>query len=174
MTGTLTATPGSWRERLWKHIDVGWESECWEWTGMRIDSRGGYGRLYLGDGSGRYRSAHRLAYEYWYGPIGDESVIRHHCDNPPCCNPSHLDIGTQADNMRDAVVRNRVAVGQRHGLSKLSDEDVRNIRKRYVRHFEKNVNNVWRSNAYLLCREYGVSYSQIMRIASGAARAVEG
>lgn len=52
--------------------------------------------------------AHRAAYESEYGPIPPGMVVRHKCDNPPCVNPEHLEVGTQADNAKDMSVRGRV------------------------------------------------------------------
>jgi len=66
--------------------------------------------------------AHRLAWELWVGPIPDGLQVRHTCDNPPCCNPAHLLLGTQADNARDMVKR------RRSGVEKLTPDDVRAIR----------------------------------------------
>jgi hypothetical protein len=60
----------------------------------------------------------------WVGPIPDGLQVRHTCDNPPCCNPAHLLLGTQADNCRDMVVR------RRSGVEKLTPDNVREIRSR--------------------------------------------
>lgn len=51
--------------------------------------------------------AHRVAYEYWIGPIPDGMYVLHTCDTPGCVNPSHLFLGTQADNCQDAVSKGR-------------------------------------------------------------------
>jgi len=56
-------------------------------------------------------------------------MVRHTCDNPPCCNPAHLLTGTAKDNARDAVERGRYATGLRHPRGKLSDDDVHEIRR---------------------------------------------
>jgi hypothetical protein len=80
--------------------------ECWEWTGTRMPA--GYGKLSLG---GEFVYAHRLAYaiahQVSHRDIPAGIVVRHRCDNPPCCNPSHLVLGTYADNTRDMVERGR-------------------------------------------------------------------
>lgn len=75
---------------------------CWEWRGPR--SARGYGSLNTADGR---LYAHRVAYELHNGPIPDGLVVRHKCDNPPCVNPNHLEIGTQLDNIQDSVERGR-------------------------------------------------------------------
>lgn len=65
------------------------------------------------------------------GEIPDKNVIRHKCDNPACINPSHLEIGTQKDNMKDAEKRNRAKIRSGSGNRKASDRDKGVINKRY-------------------------------------------
>lgn len=75
----------------------------------------------------RLQKLHRVVYsnEYLGGEdIPDGMVIRHKCDNPNCINPKHLEIGTQKDNMDDMFGRGRGAIGQKHGMAKLTDEKV--------------------------------------------------
>lgn len=81
----------------------GAKTKCWEWTGAR--NRGNYG-LYF-DPEGKQRLAHRYFYELEKGPIPEGALIRHKCDNPPCCNPHHLLPGTNADNSSDIAKRGR-------------------------------------------------------------------
>ena len=70
---------------------------CWEWGGSKIST--GYGNLtfrrngYL---------VHRVAYVLFNGPLFAHECVLHHCDNPPCFNPSHLFKGTIRDNLLDA------------------------------------------------------------------------
>ena len=75
---------------------------CWHWAGS---SSGGRGRVWI-DGQGVY--AYRLAYEAWREPIPAGLVACHSCDNPLCVNPEHIFIGTQRDNIRDAVTKGRM------------------------------------------------------------------
>jgi hypothetical protein len=90
-------------ERLWGNI-VTDALGCWIWQGNR--DRKGYGRISV---KGRTTSTHRLAYRLAHGgDIPDGLVVRHRCDNPPCVNPDHLEIGTPADNSRDMVERGRM------------------------------------------------------------------
>lgn len=86
-------------EKFWKLVLKDTPTFCWAWSG-RTDA-GGYGIV------GGQR-AHRLSYEIHNGPIPRGAVIRHRCDNPPCCNPDHLLIGTAYDNNIDRATRRRV------------------------------------------------------------------
>ena len=114
----------SWVDRYWEKVEVRGPDECWEWTGGRFGS--GYGELTV-DGKGL--STHRLAWELANGPIPQGMLVCHHCDNPTCCNPAHLFIGTAADNNCDKVKKGRSARGAKHGRAKLTQTDVRQIRK---------------------------------------------
>jgi hypothetical protein len=78
------------------------ESGCWEFQGNRQAK--GHGRLNYHT---RKVLAHRLAWELTHGPIPDGMLVCHHCDNPPCCNPLHLYVGTHKDNTGDAMRRGR-------------------------------------------------------------------
>lgn len=75
---------------------------CIVWT--RSVDRWGYGRI---TANGKQVGTHRVAYEIAYGPIPDGLLVRHSCDNPPCCNPAHLLLGTVQDNADDRVARGR-------------------------------------------------------------------
>lgn len=97
-------------------------NECWSWQGLRSH----YGLVAHG-----YRNhyAHRIAYEREHGPIPDGLVVRHTCDNRFCVNPSHLILGKQADNVRDAVERGLNCRGEQHGRRRLSEAQVREIKQ---------------------------------------------
>lgn len=95
---------------------------CWEW--QRSRSRTGYGQCNVG--GGKWELAHRVAYKVYVGEIPDGLLVRHKCDNPCCCNPDHLVLGTQKDNMRDCLERGRFSLGERHA-TKLTEADVRDI-----------------------------------------------
>lgn len=94
-----------------------WRGDCLVWTGFR--NADGYGKVTV---RGRQWSAHRLAYTDAWGDIPPGKVVRHKCDNPSCVNPSHLELGTGADNCRDRDLRGRAA-------TKIGPDEVRSIRR---------------------------------------------
>jgi hypothetical protein len=101
--------------------------------------------------------AHQFAYERAYGPIPDGMMIRHSCDTPLCCNPGHLSLGTQQDNMNDASLRGRTLRGERGTSAKLSERDVIQIREMLLCGTkQKDIAN-----------RFGVSPSTISLISSG-------
>ena len=84
------------------------DNGCIVWTGAR--NARGYGRVSTATipNLPKVTYAHRVAY---YLATGETpALLRHTCDNPPCCNPDHLLPGTQQDNMRDAVERGRIKI----------------------------------------------------------------
>lgn len=99
---------------------------CWMWTGPpRFD---GYGAITV---NCKHYTAHRYSWTIHRGPIPEETQVLHHCDIPLCVNPNHLFLGTCADNKLDCCEKDRHARGERHGESKLTDENVREIRRLY-------------------------------------------
>lgn len=97
---------------------------CWVWQGCKIHT--GYGRVQRRPNAWL---AHRLAWTLTHGDIPPETFVLHHCDNPPCINPAHLYLGTQHDNMRDMIARERYNnKGERNGRAKLTANLVRYIR----------------------------------------------
>jgi hypothetical protein len=103
---------------LMSNIRPSGRSECWPWVGAIHK-----------DGHGQYDGfpAHRMVYQALYGPLPDDVVVRHTCDNPPCCNPRHLITGSHADNVADRVARDRSAKGQRNGRAKLTEQQAKEI-----------------------------------------------
>ena len=103
--------------------------DCLEWHGSR--HRDGYGTVWV---DGKSHKAHRIAWRLWRGEIPDGMVVMHTCDNPPCVDIHHLRVGTQADNMRDRDAKGRhVSVkGESVNNAKLTEADVREIRRLYA------------------------------------------
>lgn len=88
--------------RLTEHRVVT-DSGCWEWKRARTSE--GYGRVRW---NGRVEKVHRLtAHLVWGMELRSTAKVLHRCDNPPCFNPDHLYVGTQADNVKDMVSRGR-------------------------------------------------------------------
>jgi HNH endonuclease len=109
---------------------------CWIWTGAK--AKGGGKRKWHTDGypifqattlQPKTRRAHRLAYQIWNGKIPPLLQVNHTCNVPLCCNPDHLVIGTAAENSAYMVQCGRAATGLRHGLAKLSPEQILEIRR---------------------------------------------
>lgn len=125
-------------------------SGCLEWQGYRHPSLG-YGLIRLGGRDGRRTGVHRLAYELAHGPIPAGLFVCHSCDNPPCCEPSHLFLGTPADNTKDMRAKGRGTSGPRPDLQRLTDAQVRSIRSR-VAAGERQV---------ALAAEFGLSSSYV-------------
>ena len=146
-------------ERFWAKVDK--SGECWEWTGA-AKGRNGYGSFGWND---KIVMPHRLSYVLHHPITIDlldghrEIYVCHKCDNRLCVNPSHLFLGTHTDNMKDMIAKGRgwqpKLTGEKHGMVKLTEDDVREIRTRFA--------NGGLSHQ-VLGDEYGVSRGQILRI----------
>ena len=89
--------------RFWSRVDKSSGPEsCWSWTGALKEK--GYGTL---SRNNRMVRAHRVAYELSRGPIAGDMLVCHSCDNPVCCNPAHLWLGTAAQNSGDMRIKGR-------------------------------------------------------------------
>ena len=93
---------------------------CWEWMGYRNENN--YGVL-------NHKLTHRIMWELIHKPLISSIHVLHTCDNPPCCNPNHLFLGDQIDNMLDRDSKNRVAHGENHYKHKLTLEQIELIKK---------------------------------------------
>lgn len=96
-------------ERFWTKVQLKGTDECWPWIGERFR---GYGTFRLD--SGKRIAAHRYSYTCLIGPIPKGLLACHHCDNPPCCNPRHIFLGTTLDNVRDKIHKGRAS--NQHGV----------------------------------------------------------
>ena len=121
-------------ERFWSKVAIGAPDECWPWTAARIGNRYGV----IGTNSNGNFLAHRIAWELTHdGPVPAGLCVLHRCDNPPCCNPAHLWLGTYADNNADMARKGRHAArihpdwglrGEEHPMAILTESQVREIR----------------------------------------------
>lgn len=108
------------KERLSRYsIDA---NGCWVWTGSR--NSGGYGIVGKGHGLKGSIVAHRLSFMEFVGEIPKTMNVLHKCDMPPCINPKHLFLGTQKDNVRDMIKKER-------SNSKISSKQAEEIRRSY-------------------------------------------
>lgn len=110
--------PASAIERFWPKVDrSGGPEACWPWVGTKNSA--GYGRFCVSARRHPRRPprvmAHRVAYRLCVGEIPAGLFVCHACDNPPCCNPAHLWLGTNADNTADRDEKGRTASGEANG-----------------------------------------------------------
>lgn len=87
--------------RFWSKVEIKGINDCWLWTGAKHNR--GYGTITRG---GKNIRAHRYAFVELVGEITEGLNVLHKCDNPPCCNPFHLELGDQSKNLRDVYTRN--------------------------------------------------------------------
>jgi hypothetical protein len=100
------------RRPFWDNVGITDDTaDCWPWLLGR--SGKGYGNTVRQMHGARVAGAHRIAWVIVNGPIPAGLFVCHACDNPPCCNPSHLWLGTNSDNLRDAVAKGRRKVPTR-------------------------------------------------------------
>lgn len=106
-------------ERFWARVDrSGGAEACWPWIGCHNGP--GYGQVRW---DGRQQGAHRIAWEERNGPIPERLLVCHRCDNPPCCNPAHMFLGTVRDNAADMLRKGRAASGEAHGAKFSGDRN---------------------------------------------------
>lgn len=132
---------------LMKRIKVNDETGCWEIQGY-LD-KDGYGEV-----SGR--RAHRVAYELFIGEIPQGLLVCHKCDNRRCCNPDHLFLGTQKENVADMIRKGRKdpRYGERNTQNKLTEQEVLEI------YYSTEVQRI-------VALKYGIDQSTVSNIKTG-------
>lgn len=118
--------------RFLSKVEIDNVTGCWNWkNSVRRD----YGRFKL---YGKFEGAHRMAYLLFKGPINENMLICHNCDNPRCVNPEHLFQGTYQDNAIDAYQKGRMVLPENSAYFKeghipgnrlLSEDIIRLIRE---------------------------------------------
>lgn len=133
------------RNLFWSHVEKG--DSCWIWNGTV--NQDGYGHFRPGSFSRGVKQwrAHRFAWHITFGSIPEGMLVCHRCDTPRCVNPDHLFIGSVADNREDCCSKNRqaqllshgrythperTARGERVSTAILTEDGVREIRRRYA------------------------------------------
>lgn len=119
-------------DKLWRKVAVLSPADCWIWLGAKKPA--GYGNVRRNK---VYTTAHRVAWELVFGAIPFGMHVLHSCDNPSCCNPHHLMLGTVMSNYIDMVKKGRErqinkSHGETHHSSKLTRVQVEEIRKLYI------------------------------------------
>lgn len=108
-------------ERFWEKVNK--TDTCWLWTGYLNK---GYGYIAIDN---KPKPAYRIAYILTNGDIPEGQVVRHMCKNKDCVNPNHLKLGTQKENMEDAIRDGTTLKGEKNHRSKLKEEQVKEFIK---------------------------------------------
>lgn len=116
-------------ERLWGRVNRNSPNGCWEWQGYKLQT--GYGLIMF---RGKQIGTHRVAWLLSTGIEQGQLHVLHKCDNPCCCNPDHLFLGTHQENMRDKCKKGRAyfAYGELTKNAKLTELQVKTIRQAHA------------------------------------------
>ena len=142
-------------QKFWDNMDrSGGEASCWPWLRHRLPT--GYGHV---ADRGKMVRTHRRAWALTNGPIPAGLYVCHRCDNPPCCNPAHLWLGTAHENMRDASAKKRFPdrTGPKNSRAKLSESNVLELRRMCADG----------ATVASAARRFGVGWTQAKRVVDG-------
>lgn len=112
-------------DRFWSKVDILGPDDCWPWIAARRNKKHGYGAFWF---EKKHRPSGWMAWHLTSGPVPPGLFICHNCDNPSCCNPKHLFLGTNQENNDDKVAKGRHVFGQRVWTCKLTPDQVEYIR----------------------------------------------
>lgn len=145
--------------RFWSKVGRREPDACWPWLSKKR-RRGGYGAFSL---RGKSVAATHVALELSGVALPEGAIVLHKCDNPPCCNPAHLVVGTSRDNMLDMVAKGRARPvrGETHSRARLSDANVKQLCERARRG----------ENRELLAVEFGITVGYVSTLLRGERRA---
>ncbi len=142
----------SLQDRFWSKVEK--TDDCWVWKGTLGNTN--YGEFIIKkNGKWVPMRPSRLSYLLKYGVLPDDKYVLHTCDTPLCVNPNHLFIGTQKDNIQDALKKGRIPKGENSYRAKLSEAQIREIRSRYIPRV---------TTQRQLASEFGVSHTVIGRV----------
>jgi hypothetical protein len=113
---------------FWRNVVVNQPNDCWGWNGSVSST--GYAKFTFRNGPKQKSitvSAHRFSWEIHNGPISPGLCICHTCDNRTCANPNHLFLGSYSDNIKDAIKKGRMLVGEKNHNSKLTESEVKEV-----------------------------------------------
>ena len=122
-------------QKFWVKLRLVEATGCWEWGPCR--NRSGYG--WLNNKWAASQLAHRTAWELINGGIPEGLCVLHRCDNPPCCNPDHLFLGTRHDNAKDCIKKGRWPLGSSRYNAKLTENDAHEVRQSFQKGVETPV-----------------------------------
>lgn len=153
-------------DAIWKRFiaKVDRTDTCWLWR-MANHTRCPYGSFYIPNDPGLI-SAHRAAYRIFVGPIPKGKFVLHDCDNPRCVNPFHLFLGNAQDNMSDKVRKGRQARGAKHGMARLTEAQVIEMRKLYKGNTARQVAEVFNVRIATVRAALGRTWKHIVTIVS--------
>lgn len=143
--------------RFWSKVARRGPDDCWDWTASRVTD--GYGEFRLNKPRRKCRT-HVFSYEIHKGTTNGLYVC-HSCDRPPCCNPAHLWLGTNRDNINDLVAKGLFVVpdrsGEKNGRAILTETNIREIRTLITNGMHNTT----------IADRFGVTHSMISRIRLG-------
>jgi hypothetical protein len=157
-TKSPALTPEEHEALFWSRAKFNVFNGCWEWT----RSRTSFGHGVMKNRFYGTPIAHRIAWMLTFGQIPTGLAVLHNCDNPCCINPSHLRLGTWADNAQDRESRGRGGnhKGERNGRAILNADAVRSIRAEHA-------SIPRRGGRMQLAAKYGVTWVAIAAIIQG-------